>query len=258
MKILILGDIYGQAGIKALENNLNTLIQDYKPDLVIANAENASYGGKSLTKEDYDRLLKIGINFFTMGNHAFKDDKLKPYIGFINNLVVPENIINKPYGEGFITFIFRNKKILLFNLLGRAFINEHDIANPFHTADKILKENTFDIAILDFHAEATAEKIVLANYLRKRVNIMFGTHTHIQTSDERIMDKMAYISDVGMVGVFDSAIGANYREVEIKQREIGKEKFKEAEGNVRINGIVVELDDTTNNAISIKRINKDV
>ncbi len=261
IKILILGDIYGTAGKLAVSKNLKKLKKDLSPDIVIANAENVSEGGKSLIKTDYDLLNKVGINYFTMGNHTFKNKEILNYIYDIDNLVTPanleeENIKNKE----FIIFKHKNKRILLFNLLGVSFIS-NTVSNPFKKADQILNDNKdkYDFAILDFHAEATAEKIVLANYLSDRVAVLFGTHTHIQTADERILNnKIAYITDVGMCGVYDSAIGADFKAVELKM--IGKSSipFEEAKGKVRINGALITIDYENNMPISIERIQKDI
>lgn len=256
MKILILGDIYGEAGKVAVASYLPFMKEQLKPDITIANAENVSVGGKSLVKEDYDYLSAAGIEYFTMGNHTFRNKGINEYIDDVDNLVRPANLKGENFrGKGYIIFEWNNKKILLFNLLGDAFIS-NPTHNMFSVADEILANNEYDLAILDVHAEATAEKIVLANYLSDKVDIVFGTHTHIQTADERILNgTTAYITDVGMCGVFDSAIGASFAPVEGKMS--GKDvtqKFQEAEGKVRINAILVTLYDNSLRPMSIERI----
>lgn len=253
MKLLIIGDIYGKEGISYIVRNLNKIKIENQIDLTIANAENASVGGKSLVREDYHTLMNAGIDYFTMGNHTFKNPSINEYIDEVFNIVRPANWLDSVKGRGYIIFEHKGKKFLLINLLGQAFI-EVPTTNPYHVVDEILSQNEYDFAIVDFHAEATAEKIVLANYLKNRVNVFFGTHTHIQTSDERMLGNMAYITDVGMVGVFNSAIGANFAEVEEKQRNSGKIKFKEAEGKVRFNAIVVNIDLREQKVIGIKRL----
>ncbi|BDU67483.1 MAG: metallophosphoesterase [Candidatus Tyloplasma litorale] len=258
MKILILGDIYGEDGKNAVASYLPFMKKQLNPNFVIANAENVSQGGKGLTKKDYDYLLNSGIDYFTMGNHTFRNKDIYNYIDKVDNLIRPANLEDEDKGKGFIIFKHLNKRILLFNLLGEVYIS-NKVKNPFKIADKILEENKdkYDLAILDIHAEATAEKIVLANYLsKKNVGIVFGTHTHIQTADERILNnKTAYITDVGMCGVFDSAIGANFDEVELKMSNNNKKlKFIEAKGNVRINAILVTLYDNSLKPMSIERI----
>ena len=257
MKILILGDIYGEPGRNAVASYLPFMKEQFNPDVVIANAENTSINGKSLIKNDYDYLSAAGVDYFTMGNHTFKNEEIYSYIDTINNMVRPSNLKNESAGVGSLIFDVKGKKILLFNLLGEAFIS-NEVRNPFLEADKILGENRgkYDLAILDIHAEATAEKIVLANYISDDVGIVFGTHTHIQTADERILNKRtAYISDVGMCGVFDSAIGANFLEVEEKMSgKNTKKRFKVAEGPVRINAILVTLYENTLKPFTIERI----
>ncbi len=258
MKILILGDIYGEDGKNGVASYLPFLKEQINPNIIIANAENASEGGKGLTKSDYDYLSRAGVDYFTMGNHTFRNDDILTYMDDIDNMVRPANMTESEAGKGYIIFEHLGKRILLFNLLGEAFIfNAKE--NPFKVADQILEETEgkYDLAILDFHAEATAEKIVMANYLSKKgVGIVFGTHTHIQTADERVLNgTTAYITDVGMCGVFDSAIGADFDAVESKMRgEKNLAKFEEARGRIRINGILVTLYDNTLKPMSIERI----
>lgn len=259
MKILILGDIYGEEGKVAVASYLPYMKEQLSPDLVIANGENVSEGGKSMIKSDYDYLKAAGVDYFTMGNHTFDNDGIYEYIDTIDDMVRPANLKNEETpGKGYIIFEVLGKRILLMNLLGEAFIHRPKQTNPFNAADSILMKNfdKFDLAIVDFHAEATAEKLVLGNYLSNRVGIFFGTHTHIQTADERILNgNMAYITDVGMCGVFDSAIGANFEEVEAKLSGRNKEaSFIEAKGKVRINAILVTLFDNTMKPHSIERI----
>ncbi len=260
MRFLIIGDIYGKEGKKVIKEKLEIIKDEIKPDLIIANGENVSFGGKSLIKSDYDKLKSYGIDYFTMGNHTFKNKDINLYIDDVNDIVRPANLIGKFSGKGFQIFNFKNKKILLLNLLGNVFINMN-LENPFHVAEKILSENKYDLAILDFHAEATSEKVVLANYLSKKFEklaIFFGTHTHIQTSDERIFNNnTAYITDVGMTGVFNSAIGADFEAVTNKMIKGTLSKFVEAKGNDWIfNSIIVDIDPKTLKPISIKRYSK--
>lgn len=259
MKILILGDIYGHDGVMGVASYLPFMIKEMSPDIVIANAENASEGGKSLTKKDYDFLSAAGVQYFTMGNHTFKNDNILTYIDEVDNMVRPANLKDVIPGKGYIIFNNNEKRILLINLLGNIFIS-NPTTNMFKAADDILEENEgkYDLVIVDVHAEATAEKIVLANYLSKKgIGIVVGTHTHIQTADERILNNTtAYISDIGMCGVFDSAIGANFEEVEGKMRGIkGKNTpFKEAKGKIRINAVLITLYDNSLKPYNIERI----
>ncbi len=258
MKLLILGDIYGHDGKNAVASYLPFMKEQLNPDVVIANAENTSEGGKGLNKSDYEYLQAAGVDYFTMGNHTFRNEEIYSYINEINNMVRPANENNIEDGVGHLIFEVRGKRILLFNLLGEVYIY-NKVSNPFKAADDILEleKGNYDLAILDFHAEATAEKIVMANYLSKKgVGVVFGTHTHIQTADERILNNTtAYITDVGMCGVFDSAIGADFDAVE--KKFTGEDRaipFEEARGRIRINAILVTLYDNTLKPMSIERI----
>ncbi|BDV03375.1 MAG: metallophosphoesterase [Candidatus Hepatoplasma scabrum] len=255
MKILIIGDIFGVSGKSIIEKYLIKYKNFFKPDLIIANGENVSKGGKSLIKKDYDFLMNCGIDYFTMGNHTFHNKEINNYINDVNNMVRPSNYKNKVKGQGFLIFNVDGKKILLMNLLGASFMNI-SVKNPFLTADQILKNNKYDIAILDFHAETTSEKKVLANYLKDQVTIFYGTHTHIQTSDLYIWDqKMAYITDIGMTGIRDSAIGIRFKEVTNFLKNGVKERFYEANEGVEIfNAILVEIDEKTNLPNKVTRI----
>ncbi len=258
MKILILGDIYGDAGKIGLAGYLPNIKQQLGADIVIANAENTSTGGKGLTHDDYKILTKAGVDYFTMGNHTFKNENIRTYINEVDNLVRPANLKDETDGVGHIIFEHNGKRILLFNLLGNVYIYEQ-AENAFNAAKDILEleKGNYDLAILDFHAEATAEKVVMGNYMSKLgVGIVYGTHTHIQTADERIInDTTAYITDVGMCGVFNSAIGADIDIVEDRFTGVNRSTpFKEAEGDVRINGILVTLYDNSLKPISIERV----
>lgn len=255
MKILIIGDIFGKAGKEIIEKHLVEYKKRFNPDVVIANGENVSEGGKSLIKNDYDFLKKCGVDYFTMGNHTFHNRGINTYINDINDMVRPANYKNKVKGKGSLIFNWNGKKILLMNLLGTNFMNIA-VKNPFLIADQILENNQYDISILDFHTETTSEKKVLSNYLKDKVTIFYGTHTHVQTSDLYILDqKMVYITDIGMTGIRDSAIGVEYKEVTDLLKDGIKEPFREAREGIKIfNAIFVEIDDETNLPVKIKRI----
>lgn len=263
MKFLIIGDIYGKIGKQTIKQFLPIYKRRYKPDLIIANGENVSKGGKSLIHSDYVELMSYGINYFTMGNHTFRNPKINEYIDNVNNIIRPANLKGDFSGKGYITFEINNKKILLINLLGISFINLQ-VHNFFNTIDKILEMETYDFAILDFHAETTSEKIVFANYLSDKINVFVGTHTHIQTSDERIMigkngNKLAYITDVGMTGVFHSAIGADFEAVTNRMRQVNLNKdnrFIEAVDNEVVFNAILVTTDKNMQVIKVKRISE--
>ncbi len=257
MKILIIGDIYGKAGKTAIQKYLPYMKEQLATDIVIANAENTSEGGKSLVEADYKQLSQAGIDYFTMGNHTFRNKDINNYIDKIDNMVRPANWPDRAKGKGFIIFDYKGKKILLMNLLGQAFIKigPKIASSPFEIGDEILANNEYDLAIIDFHGEATAEKIVIGTYFSDRVGIFFGTHTHVQTADERIINgSTAFITDVGMTGVLDSAIGADMEAVLNRMKDGIRAPFIEATGKVRINAILVTVDDNTLKPKNIERI----
>ncbi|RKX66979.1 MAG: metallophosphoesterase [Tenericutes bacterium] len=254
MKILILGDIYGSVATNTIVKHLGALKQRVNADLTIANGENVSTNGKSMTFKDYKTLKSAGVDYFTMGNHTFKIKEIHEYIDSAD-MVKPANFQHDLPGADYKIFEIKGKKILLFNLLGKAFMYNQKLDNPFHVADQILDNLEYDIGILDFHAEATSEKVVLGNYLKDKLSIFYGTHTHVATADERIIGKMAYVTDVGFTGILNSAIGANFKEVEHTLVNESPAMFVEAtEGSVRINAILVTIDDKTNAATAIERI----
>ncbi len=261
MKILIIGDIFGHEGKEFAKKTIPLIKEQLKPDITIANAENVSIGGKSLIKKDYDELNLFGIDYFTMGNHTFRNPEINNYIDKVDNLIRPVNYSNKQKGKGFIKINSGDKKILLLNILGKEFMNIK-VENPFNSATNILDNNEFDLAIIDFHAETTSEKIVLANYISEKYNdkgfIFVGTHTHVQTADERILNNnMAYITDLGMTGVQDSAIGMDFDSVTKRMVTGELQRFVEASGENKfkvISAVLVTLYDNTFKPYSIERI----
>ncbi len=257
MKILILGDIFGEAGKSIILENLPFIKKQLAVDLVIANAENVSNNGKGLSYKDYKDLNDFGVDYFTMGNHTFKQSDIYDYINEEQNIIRPANFGSHLPGRGSLIIPYKEKKILLMNLLGKELMSSNKIESPFLAADQILDENEYDVAILDFHAETTSEKKALAYYLKNRVDVFYGTHTHIQTADETITHYgQAYITDIGMVGISDSAIGVEYEEV--IQRLLGGSfsSFKEKKDGIRnLNGILVTLYDNSFKPFKIERIN---
>jgi metallophosphoesterase (TIGR00282 family) len=214
MKILMIGDIYGDAGIDILTSRLPELKQQYKPHLIIANAENAA-NGRGITKKIYKHLMEQGIHVLTMGNHVFANRELATFIDGAN-IVRPINFLDAP-GKGTLVYHFNDKKVLIINALGRAFMNL-SLENPFTEIKKAIEETHADMVIVDFHAEATSEKVALAHYLDGKADIIYGTHTHVQTNDSRILPKGTfYLTDIGMTGPLNGIIGV--------QKDIVIERF---------------------------------
>lgn len=205
MKIIHIGDIIGRAGRKVVAACLDDLKSKYKPDVVIANAENSA-SGFGVNKTVYDELIKIGIDCFTTGNHIWDMRELEGSINKLEMLVRPANLPSDQPGRTEITIEKDGKKLTIINLLGRVFMNP--VECPFRTFDKIYEDNPDSFIFVDLHAEATSEKNAFGLYADGRAGAVVGTHTHIQTNDDRLLPRGTfYITDVGMCGGRDSIIG---------------------------------------------------
>src|SRR5699024_10091704 len=254
MKVLAVGDIVGESGLNKLKDLLPTIIEKENIDFTIVNAENTS-GGMGLTDKDFNVLQKMKIDAITMGNHTWGK---KDIFAFIDNpkIMRPANYSKGVPGKGYNIYECKGKKIAVMNLIGRTDMSVLS-ENPFTVADELVNKlsKEADIIILDFHAEATAEKIAMKNYLDGRVNIIFGTHTHVQTSDEEITEKgTGYITDLGMTGPKKSVIGMDIK-ASIKRFVTSlPERYKLAEGEAIFNGCVFELDDESLKTKNIYRI----
>lgn len=256
MRILFIGDIVGSPGRNVLENNLSILEREENIDFTIANGENAS-GGFGMNKKGYEEMSNSGVDAFTMGNHTFDNKKIVDFIDS-PNIVRPYNLEGEHPGKGWRSITLKNGKLLtIVNMLGRVYSNL-EVSCPFKAMDAILKEHQIDneIIILDFHADATSEKVCLGHYLNGRVTAVLGTHTHIQTSDEKILSRgTGYITDAGMTGAYDSSLGMD-KEAAITRFIPGTNTHLfPASGERQINAVVLDVDDLTNKTRSIKRIN---
>ena len=256
MKILAVGDIVGEAGIKELKKELNQIRQQEEIDFVIVNGENAAEG-LGITEKNFNDIISQNVDVITMGNHTWgKKDIFK----FIDHpkLIRPANYPKGVVGKGYGIYKCKDKKIAVINLIGRVYINILS-ENPFLIAKSIINKikDKVDIIIVDFHAEATGEKITLGHYLDGTVTAIYGTHTHVQTADERILPKgTAFISDIGMTGPKNSALGMDISVV-IKRFETAlPERYKIAKGETMLNGVIFDIDEGTNKVINIKRVNK--
>lgn len=261
IKIIFLGDIFGKIGRKGVIKILPELKKEYKPDFIIANAENLAHG-HGITRNSLQEMLDAGINFFTSGNHIF-DKPDGEYILAEKDMPIirPANYIGQIPGQGEKIFNIGEKKLLVVNLMGRVFIQE-SYKNPFKVIEEILeKYKNEDLAgiIVDFHAEATSEKVALGYFLDGRVSAIIGTHTHIQTADDRILTSgSAYISDIGMIGAKESVIGLEKDEVvQNFINEAGMSADIPEIGICLLSGVYLEIDAQTKKAIKIERINKE-
>ena len=255
MKILAVGDIVGENGLNKLKDLLPTIIEKENIDFTIVNAENTS-GGMGLTDKDFNVLQKMKIDAITMGNHTWGK---KDIFAFIDNqkIMRPANYSKGVPGKGYNIYECKGKKIAVMNLIGRTDMSVLS-ENPFTVADELVNKlsKEADIIILDFHAEATAEKIAMKNYLDGRVNIIFGTHTHVQTADEEITEKgTGYITDLGMTGPKKSVIGMDVSASIKRFLTSLPERYKLADGPTILNGCVFEIDDDTCKTVEVYRIN---
>jgi hypothetical protein len=255
LDILFIGDIVGRPGRKAVKGVLNDLKSNYKIDFVIANGENAA-GGTGLTKKVAIELFNMGIDCLTMGNHVWDKKEIFDFINEEHRIVRPGNYPEGTPGCGSTILLKNNKKIGIINVSGRVFMDTLDC--PFKTVERELiniKKHT-NIIIVDFHAEATSEKVAMAWFLDGKVTAVLGTHTHVQTADERILPRdTAYITDVGMTGPYNSVLGIKADLVLKKFITQLPVSFKLAAGDKIFNGVVLNVDDKTGKAREIKRIN---
>ena len=256
VNILFIGDIVGKPGRQAVSRELHRLIDRYSIDLVIANGENAS-GGFGITSESAKELFSCGVDLFTSGNHIWDKKEALEYLKKEERIIRPSNYPEGAPGKGSTVFVTPGGiKVGVVNLEGRVFMDALDC--PFRAADRevaALSEVT-KVIFVDFHAEATSEKTSLGWYLDGRVSAVVGTHTHVQTADERILTSgTAYITDVGMTGAFDSVIGVRKDEPIYRFLTQMPAKFEVAKKDLRLNGVVVTIDESSGNALAIERVN---
>lgn len=255
MKILAVGDIVGKTGVQSLKSNLPKIITDNKIDFVIVNGENAA-DGMGLTEKLYKEILGCKVDVVTMGNHTWAK---KDIFGFIDDqqIIRPANYPSNNPGKGYRIFKCKDKNIAVINLIGRVtmpVLSENPFLEARNIIDKI--KDIADIIVIDFHAEATAEKIALSYYLEGDATIVFGTHTHVQTADEEITNKgTGFISDIGMTGPINSVIGMDVGASVKRFVTSLPERYKLAEGSCMFNGCIFDINDKDCRVKSIQRIN---
>ncbi len=255
MNILAIGDIVGEIGVKKIVKELPKLKEKYNIDFCIINGENSA-GGMGITKKIFDSLINAGADVITMGNHTWGK---KDIFSFIDDkrIVRPANYTKGLPGNDYSIVNKNNKRIAVINLIGRTSMGILS-ENPFIVANDIYNKlkNQADIFVLDFHAEATAEKIAMGYYMDGKYTIVYGTHTHVQTADEQMLEKgTAYITDIGMTGPKKSVIGMDVG-VSFKRFVTSlPERYKLADSEAMINGCVFKINDETNRTEEIIRIN---
>ena len=257
MRILFIGDIVGRAGRDLVKKGLKGLVAEHDIDLVIANAENSA-AGFGITREIGQELLGAGVDVMTSGNHIWDKKEALDYIASEPRLLRPGNYPAGAPGHGSVVARTRmGTAVGVVNLMGR--VHMHPLDDPFALALKEVESlrTRARVIFVDFHAEATSEKMAMGWHLDGRVTAVAGTHTHVQTADERLLPKgTAYITDAGMTGAHDAIIGMDADASLVRFLTGMPSRFEPATGNPRLNGVVVDADDETGRARSITRISQ--
>ena len=244
----------GRVGRRMLKERIPFYVNKYEIDFVIANGENATHG-KGLNRNHYFELLDAGVDVITLGNHYMSKSDILRYIDGVDRLVRPLNLLKEFPGEGSVVFEVNNISVRVTNVLGSAFMDEN-VNSPYYSVITLLsEEEPATIHIVDFHAEATSEKLALSYYLDGRVSVLFGTHTHVQTADAKILPNgTGYISDLGMTGPAVSVLGVDKNI--IVDRFLGgvPKKFAVADGKAQFCGAAFEVDENSKETVSVTRI----
>ena len=254
MEILIIGDVFSKLGRSSLERNIKKLRSERKINLIICNGENISHG-RGMNEGHYLWLLSQGVNVITMGNHTFNQKSIDNVMNDSRLLVRPYNYIDETRGVGYVTINYNGISVTVFQMLGQVFMKE-EVRSPFEATNELLEKVNSDIMICDFHAESTSEKVAYGYAFDGKLTIVFGTHTHVQTSDERILPNgTAYITDIGMTGPLNGVIGVKKEIILDRYINNGQMHFEpEDEGVSQFSAIIVTVDDKTHKATKIERL----
>ncbi|MFA6627580.1 MAG: TIGR00282 family metallophosphoesterase [Bacilli bacterium] len=254
MKILIVGDIFSKLGRESFERNLKKIREEHKIHFIIVNGENTTHG-RGLNEKHFKWFLSLGVHVITLGNHSYHNKTILEFIDTTPNLIRPYNFPDDAPGKGITTINYNGMKITVFQMIGMVFMAEGNFS-PFEKTEELLQKYPSDLYICDFHAEATSEKIAFGHYFDGRIQIIFGTHTHVPTHDARLLPKgSAYITDVGMTGPLDGIIGMKKEIIINRYLHQSKAIFTpENEGKSQFNAVLVEVDDKTYRPLSIKSI----
>lgn len=255
MRILAIGDIVAEEGREFVYNNLNKVRNKYRIDFVIANGENAA-NTNGITMDIANTLIDRGVDVITMGNHTFANKDCGRVLEEQGHIIRPLNYPSDVEGVGYLVKDLGYARIAVINLIGRVGMNPADC--PFRAVEKALKdlEGKADIIAVDMHAETTSERLAMGNFLDGKVQIVFGTHTHVQTADEQILPGgTGYISDLGMTGVMDSILGVKKEIIIQFYYNNGKRyRFEKADGTAWLNGCVFDVDPTTKKVNGVERL----
>ncbi|WP_026939482.1 TIGR00282 family metallophosphoesterase [Hippea alviniae] len=253
MRILFVGDIVGKPGRNTFKSLIDELKREYEPDVVIANVENAA-DGFGITKKIYDDLSKY-VDVLTTGNHVWDKEEIFSWIDDAEKILRPVNMPSEAPGCGFRLLNVKGVDVMVINAIGRIFMNPVD--SPFAVLGELIdRYKDVKIKFVDFHAEATSEKQAIGWFLDGKVSAIVGTHTHVQTADERILPKgTAYISDTGMTGCHDGVLGFGYEEALERFIKAIPKRLKVCKTNLKLDGVVIDIDEN-GRASGIKRISK--
>ena len=259
MKLLILGDLMGNSGKKALEQNLNKIVKDKSIDFTILNGENAADDGKGITEDIANELFNLGVDVITSGNHIWDKKETAEFISKEKRLLRPDNLVAGSPGNGFGIFVTKNKKfkVAVINLMGNVFMKKTE--NLFNAAknlqNKIKLKEHVDFIVVDLHGEITSEKMALGHYFDGKATAVVGTHTHVPTADTRILDNgTAYQTDIGMCGDYNSVIGMNKENSIMKFLNDDKaQRHFPAIGQSTLSGVIVEGNTDTGLARKIEQ-----
>lgn len=254
MNVLFIGDIVGNVGRSALKQVLPALKDKYKPHIIIVNGENAA-AGRGITRTIAREFFEWGVHGITMGNHTWDNKDIFEWIDEEPRIVRPANFSSEAPGKGMAIIKANGKQLAIINLQGRAFLPPIDC--PFRTADELIEEaqESTKAVLVDFHAEATSEKIAMGWYLDGRASIVLGTHTHVQTNDDTILPGgTAYLTDVGMVGSKEGVLGMEKSAVLHKFLTQLPARFVVDEGKWHLHGLSVEIDESTGKATKLTKI----
>lgn len=255
MKVIFLGDIVGEPGCRFAAETLSEILPLHQPDLVIANAENATKG-RGLSQKTVESLYDAGVEIVTMGNHTWDQREILRFIDNDERIVRPANYPADTPGRGYTICKVNQRKVLIINVMGRTFLSQLDC--PFNVVERILAEHS-DIChvIIDMHAEVTSEKLGMGWAFAGKVSAVLGTHTHVPTADATILPGgTAYITDVGMVGPRDGILGMNRTQVIQRMRTQMPTRFEVADGANQFCAVLFELDDETGRAKHIESLNR--
>lgn len=252
MNVICLGDIVGREGCAFVRSQLRRLKQYYQADVVIANGENSA-SGNGMLPQSIESLLDAGVDVVTSGNHALRRREIYEYLDEDHPLIRPYNLHPATPGRGLYLYDMPQFQLCVINLMGHVYMDGS--LNPFTAMDELLSQIQTPNILVDFHAEATAEKIALGYHLDGRVSAVVGTHTHVQTADERILPRgTAYITDLGMCGAIDSVLGVDVEQAVQRMQTHLPVRFKNAFGPHRMTGVFIQIDTKTGKALEISRI----